>query len=124
MKRSQSITVISAVFLLTMSLTSFSGKQDNITVNTVETLEIQKSYGLIGTWTQEDNPETVLIFKSDFTVTEKSKDQTKENKWSVNEKSREVCIGNEKCIYFEATETALFLLVNEKRVKYNKSMNQ
>ncbi|WP_271770194.1 hypothetical protein [Aquimarina algiphila] len=124
MKRSQSITVISAVFLLAMSLTSFSGKQDNITVNTVETLEIQKTYGLIGTWTLHGDPEIVLIFKPDFTVTEKSKDQTKESKWSVNEMDNEICIGTAKCVYFEVTEIALFLVNGDKRFMYTKSMKK
>ncbi len=124
MKRSQSITVISSVFLLAISFTSFSEKHDKTTVDVVENFKIQKNYGLIGTWILQDDPEIVLTFKPGFTVIEKSKNQTKESKWSVNVKNREVCIGSAKCIYFEATETVLFLFVNEKRVKYNKSRNQ
>ncbi len=113
--------VVLAQMILAITLTSFTTSPS--TTNTDyysnnESIEVdfQNKYGLIGTWIKQDDPESSLTFKSDFTVIVKSKEGTKTERWSVEEMNREVCIGNEKCRYFEASETNL--VIKEKKIKY------
>ncbi|MBG6128810.1 hypothetical protein IWQ47_000498 [Aquimarina sp. EL_43] len=123
MKRPQSISVIFTTVILAALLMSFKAKpvQQNQTLK-FEEIVIEQVAGteLIGEWVMKDDPETFIIFKSDKTVVEKSKTKTTENTWSVNAKDREVCISNSGCIYYEVTETSLFLYIDKKRVWYNK----
>ncbi len=123
MKRSQSTIVILATFMLAAILTGFKVKpsiQNNF--SEVEELifdQVNPNF-LIGKWVKMNDPETTITFKADNTVTEKSGETSTEKKWTVNKKKREVCIGNAKCIYYEATEQMLFLFIDKKRVAYKK----
>ncbi|WP_438422484.1 hypothetical protein [Aquimarina macrocephali] len=128
MKRPQSISVIFTIVILAVTLMGFKTKpvqQDQI-LESKETVIDQVTSGteLIGEWVKKDDPETIIIFKSDKTVVEKSKTKTTQNTWSVDTKKREVCIGSSECIYYEATENALFLYINKKREWYNKSLKK
>lgn len=128
MKRPQSMSVIFTVVILAAMLMGF--KTEPVLQNQIsESKEIlidQVTPGsdLIGKWVKQDDPETVIIFKLDNTVVEKSKTKTTEKTWSVKTKDREVCIGSSECIYYEATERALFLFINKERVAYNRSLKE
>ncbi len=127
MKRPQSISVIFTIIILAAMLMSFKTKpiQQNQILEFEEIIIDQVAGAeLIGKWVMKDDPETVIIFKSDKTVIEKSKTKTTQNTWSVNTKDREVCIGNSECIYYEVTEISLFLYINKKRVWYNRSQEK
>ncbi len=111
MKRSQSTFVIFATFMLAFVLTSFTAKSTQSTILDSKdiTIEQTSSSFLIGKWVKRDDPDTVIIFKADNTVIEKTKETTTNNTWTHNDNEREVCIGSSECIYYEATESALFL---------------
>ncbi len=127
MKRSQSTTAIFTILILAILFTSFTNNSVALgnQFNHKEALDDQTSHGgLLGTWIKKDDPETVLTFKSDFTMTETSKEKTNQNTWSVKDKKREVCIGNSRCMYYEKTELSLFLNINndeDNMVEYYKS---
>ncbi|GGX10710.1 hypothetical protein [Aquimarina muelleri] len=124
MKRPQSISVIFALVALVFVLTAF--KTEDILsqreyLKEMQITDDQKDHGgLVGTWIKQDDPETILVFSLDFTLTEKSKEKTTQNTWSVNSKDREVCIGTSDCIYYDVTELALFLYIDDKIVAYNR----
>ncbi|WP_103071299.1 hypothetical protein [Aquimarina sediminis] len=124
MKRPQSKSVIFTLVILAGILTGFKTEpllEQNSNTEFIEVIDLQKDYGgLIGTWVKQDNPEISFEFKTDFTVIEKTKEKTAENKWSIKTMDREVCIGTAECIYFEATETSLFLYVNDEILMYDR----
>ena len=125
MKRPQSTSVILALVSLVFVLTGF--KTEDVLfqrghLKEIQTIETQKDHGgLVGTWIKNDDPETILVFNADFTLTEKSKEKKSQNTWSVKSKDREVCIGTRDCIYYEITELALFLYIDDKIVTYSRN---
>ncbi len=127
MKRPQSISVIFTLVTLTFVLTGF--KAEDIVLHKeylkdIKIIDDQKDHGgLVGTWIKSDDPETILVFNIDFTLTEKSKEKKSQNTWTINSKDREVCIGTSDCIYYEVTELALFLYIDDKIITYNKDRN-
>ncbi|MEW7291249.1 hypothetical protein [Aquimarina sp. 2304DJ70-9] len=124
MKRSQSTFVIFAMLMLAVVLTGFTTKStsQNATLDGKEVTVDQTSPSfLIGTWIHRDDPENIITFNADKTVVEKTKEKTTNNTWTHNDKKREVCIGSSRCIYYEATESALFLYINKKKSVYYKS---
>jgi len=127
MKRSQSTVVIFTILMLSVVLTGFKVKStspnampnnDNIVI------EQFNSSVLIGKWVKKDDPSTVIIFNADKTVTQITQEKTTNNTWKHINNKREVCIGTSKCIYYEATEIALFLYINGDPEVYLKPSSQ
>ncbi|GAA4276436.1 hypothetical protein GCM10022259_11600 [Aquimarina mytili] len=114
------------MLMLAIVLTGFTAKSTQSAVldsKEVTVDQISSSF-LIGKWVKRDDPETIIIFKADKTVIEQTKEKTTNNTWTHNDKKREVCIGGSRCIYYEATESALFLYINKKKTVYFKSRNE
>ncbi|WP_025743637.1 hypothetical protein [Aquimarina pacifica] len=123
MKKPQFISLILSLLIMVFTLTSFGVVHFDSSVNPdndIAYIDVQNKYGLIGTWVKDDDPETSITFNSDFTVVVKSKGTSTTSKWSVIEMDREVCIGDEKCKYFEASEAKLVFKENKVRIQYSK----
>ncbi len=124
MKRSQSTIVIFTMLMLAVVLTGFKVKSTTsnaIPNNDNVVIEQFSSSVLIGKWVKKDDPNTVIIFNTDKTVTQITQEKTTNNTWKHIDSKREVCIGSSKCKYYEATETTLFLYSGKTAEVYYKS---
>lgn len=122
MKRSQSTSIIFAVIILTGILTSFKAQpiRDNLSPESKENVVDQIATGkeLMGLWIKQGDPKSVILFRHDFTVSEKVKGKKTTNKWSV--KGKELCIGDSDCISYEVKKDQLFLLRNNEKLVYKR----
>ncbi|WP_106792571.1 hypothetical protein [Aquimarina sp. Aq78] len=127
MKSPQSISVIFTIVILAVTLMSFKTnpvQQDQIAESRILVDQVFPGAELMGIWVKENDPETVIMFKLDNTLVEKSKTKTTKKTWTINVKDRKVCIDSSECITYEVTENTLFLYINKEKVIYNRSTKE